>query len=55
MIRNYCEPAEMAAHIDVVPVDYDPATGLLDLADLARQALDPHRRCLPRDPVLPRR
>jgi glycine dehydrogenase subunit 1 len=34
VIRNYCEPAEMASHIDVVLVGYDPQTGLLDLADL---------------------
>ncbi|MDQ3557772.1 MAG: aminomethyl-transferring glycine dehydrogenase subunit GcvPA [Pseudomonadota bacterium] len=34
VIRNYCEPAEMASHLSVVPVGYDPRTGLLDLADL---------------------
>ena len=34
VIRNYCEPAEMASHLSVVPVGYDPGTGLLDLADL---------------------
>ena len=34
VIRNYCEPAEMARHIDVVLVDHDPASGLLDLSDL---------------------
>ena len=35
VIRNYCEPAEMPSHIAVVPVDYDPATGLMRLDDLA--------------------
>lgn len=34
VVRNYCEPAEMASHLSVVPVGYDPRTGLLDLADL---------------------
>ena len=34
VIRNYCEPPEMAAHIAVVLVDYEPATGLFDLDDL---------------------
>jgi glycine dehydrogenase subunit 1 len=34
VIRTYCQPAEMAAHIDVVTVDADPASGRLDLADL---------------------
>jgi glycine dehydrogenase subunit 1 len=37
VIRTYCEPREMARHIDVVLVDHDPATGLLDLADLERK------------------
>ena len=37
VIRSYCEPPEMAGHIDVVAVEHDPATGLLDLADLERQ------------------
>ena len=37
VIRTYCEPREMAGHIDVVLVDHDPATGLLDLADLERK------------------
>src|SRR3954471_6159707 len=35
VIRNYCEPAEVPSHIAVVPVDYDPATGLMRLDDLA--------------------
>jgi glycine dehydrogenase subunit 1 len=38
VIRNYCEPVEMASHIAVVPVGYDPATGLLDL-DALRAAV----------------
>jgi len=37
VIRTYCEPREMARHIDVVLVDHDAATGLLDLADLERK------------------
>jgi glycine dehydrogenase subunit 1 len=37
VIRTYCEPREMARHIDVVLVDHDPATGLVDAADLARK------------------
>lgn len=34
VIANYCEPDEMESHIAVVPVGYDPGTGLLDLDDL---------------------
>lgn len=34
VIRTYCEPAQMASHIDVVLVEHDPASGGLDLADL---------------------
>jgi glycine dehydrogenase subunit 1 len=37
VIRNYCETPEMANHIRVTLVDYDPATGRIDLADLARK------------------
>jgi glycine dehydrogenase subunit 1 len=37
VIRTYCEPREMARHIDVVLVEHDPATGLVDPADLARK------------------
>jgi glycine dehydrogenase subunit 1 len=37
VIRTYCEPREMARHIDVVLVEHDPVTGLLDLADLERK------------------
>jgi glycine dehydrogenase subunit 1 len=34
VIRNYCEPTEMARHIDVVPVGYDRKSGVIDLKDL---------------------
>lgn len=34
VIRNYCEPVEMADHISIRLVDYDPATGLIDLDQL---------------------
>lgn len=34
VIRNYCEPEAMPSHISVVLVDFDPATGLLDMDDL---------------------
>ena len=34
VIGNYCEPREMASHIEIVEVGYDPDTLLLDLADL---------------------
>lgn len=40
VIRNYCEPPEMASHIAIRLVDYDPATGLIDLDDL-RAAVSP--------------
>lgn len=31
VIRNYCEPPEMARHIAIREVGYDPATGLIDM------------------------
>jgi glycine dehydrogenase subunit 1 len=34
VIRTYCEPPEMASHLDVVLVPADPATGRMDLAAL---------------------
>ncbi len=34
VIRNLCEPPEMASHIAVTLVDYDRASGGVDLADL---------------------
>jgi glycine dehydrogenase subunit 1 len=37
VVNNYCEPSEMARHIDVEVVEHDPKTGRLDLADLARK------------------
>ena len=50
VIRTYCEPSEMARHIDVVLVDYDPATGRVDLADLDAQAPARPRPCTSRRP-----
>lgn len=35
VIRNYCEPPEMESHIAVETVACDPATGRLDVADVA--------------------
>jgi glycine dehydrogenase subunit 1 len=35
VIRTFCEPIETATHLDVTLVDFDPATGRLDLGDLA--------------------
>jgi glycine dehydrogenase subunit 1 len=37
VIRNYCEPVEMANHIAVTLVDYDGRSGQLDLDDLERK------------------
>lgn len=37
VIRTYCGPPEVAARIDVVLVDVDPATGRLDVAGLERR------------------
>jgi glycine dehydrogenase subunit 1 len=37
VLRSFCEPPEMASHIAVTLVDYDPWTGLLDLEDLERK------------------
>ena len=34
VIRTYCQPTEMARHIEVVLVEADGATGRIDLADL---------------------
>lgn len=34
IIRNYCQPEGTAGRIAVVEVGFDPATGVLDLADL---------------------
>lgn len=40
VIRNYCEPIEMAGHIDVTLVDYDATTGQIDRTDLERKLSD---------------
>ena len=40
VIRNYCEPGEMASHIEIVFVDYHGETGQLDLADLKAKISD---------------
>ncbi len=40
VIRTYCEPTQMESHLDLVLVDFDPATGRLDLADLERKLSD---------------
>ena len=40
VVRNYCEPPEMANHIAIRLIDYDPATGLIDLDDLRRAVGD---------------
>ena len=34
VIRNYCEPTEMSSHIEIIEVECDPDTLLLDLEDL---------------------
>jgi glycine dehydrogenase subunit 1 len=34
VIANYCEPIELAGHIEIAPVEYDRKTGRLDLRDL---------------------
>jgi glycine dehydrogenase subunit 1 len=34
VIENYCEPVQMASHIAIRLVDYDPATGLMNLDHL---------------------
>ena len=40
VIRNYCEPPEMAHHIAIRLIAYDPATGLVDMDDLRRAVTD---------------
>ncbi len=37
VIENYCEPPEMENHLDMVFIDNDAQTGLLDLDDLKRK------------------
>ncbi|TFD92078.1 aminomethyl-transferring glycine dehydrogenase subunit GcvPA [Cryobacterium lactosi] len=40
VIRNFCEPPEMASHIGIRLVDFDAATGQIDMEDL-HQAVGP--------------
>ncbi len=40
VIRNYCQPPEMADHIAIRLVAYDPATGLIDMDDLRAAVTD---------------
>lgn len=40
VIRNYCEPPEMAQHLSIEPMRFDPATGRIDLADAAAKISD---------------
>lgn len=40
VIRNYCEPPEMANHIAVRLIAYDPATGLIDMDNLRAAVTD---------------
>jgi len=40
VIRNYCQPPEMAEHIAIRLVAYDPATGLIDMDDLRAAVTD---------------
>jgi glycine dehydrogenase subunit 1 len=40
VIRTFCQPAEMASHIEVVAVDWDAETGALDVAALERLLRD---------------
>lgn len=37
VIKTYCEPREMARHIEVVTVGFEERTGRMDLADLQRK------------------
>ena len=34
VIKNYCEPPEMASHIEIIDIEVDSSSGLLDLDDL---------------------
>jgi glycine dehydrogenase subunit 1 len=40
VLRQYCEPEGSAGHIAVVPVAFEPASGMLDLADLRAKLSD---------------
>jgi glycine dehydrogenase subunit 1 len=35
VIRNYCEPAQMASHLTITPVRFETRTGRVDLGDLS--------------------
>jgi len=37
VIETYCEPPEMAGHIELIPVDVDPETGRIDVAALRQR------------------
>ncbi len=37
VVRQYCEPPEMASHIAVVTLKHDPKTGLIDLKDFKKK------------------
>lgn len=40
VVRQYCQPTQMASHVVVETVAFEPATGLLDLADLKAKLSD---------------
>jgi glycine dehydrogenase subunit 1 len=40
VVRTFCEPRETASHLEVTLVDFDPATGRIDLGDLAAKIGD---------------
>jgi glycine dehydrogenase subunit 1 len=40
VVRTFCEPRETASHLEVTIVDFDPATGRIDLGDLAAKIGD---------------
>ena len=54
VIRTYCEPREMARHIDVVLVDHDPGDGPARPCRPRAQALRRHRGGVRREPLVPR-
>jgi len=37
VIRNYCAPADVRGHIEIVPVEFAPETGRLDVDDVRRK------------------
>ncbi len=40
VIGNYCEPAEMSSHIEIIDIEVNAASGLLDAADLNARMSD---------------